>query len=97
MNFNKAELEQKIKDEEFVNQVTKTYFSHYDENANRFIEKNELLKVMRDISKSLYGCEPEKGAVEFQFEQLDKDKNNKIDISEFKSFIRDYLEMIVNF
>ena len=49
---------------------------------------------MKDIAITFYGCEPEKGAIESQFEQLDKDKNNKIDIKEFKQFIKDYLKMI---
>ena len=96
MNINKDELAKKIYDDSFVTKVTKKYFDHYDKNSNRFLEKNELLEVMKDIAKTIFGCDPEKGALESQFEKLDKDKNNKIDLSEFKPFIREYLEMMVN-
>ena len=96
MNIDKEELAKKINDDAFVTQVTKKYFEHYDKNCNKYIEKRELLNVMKDISKTIFGCDPEKGALESQFEKLDKDKNNKIDITEFKPFIKDYLEMIAH-
>ena len=94
MNIKKEDLPKKINDEGFISEVAKKYFNHYDLNNNKFLEKKELLKVMKDIAITFYGCEPEKGAIESQFEQLDKDKNNKIDIKEFKQFIKDYLKMI---
>ena len=97
MEINMNNLAEKIKDESFINEVSKNYFNHYDKNHNNSLEKSELLKIMKDISKTFFGCIPEKGAIESQFESLDKDKNNRIDFVEFKVFIKDYLKMIVEF
>ena len=54
------------------------------------------MNIMRDISKEIFNCEPERIALETEFEKLDKDKNNKIDISEFSYFIKQYLNLIMN-
>ena len=52
---------------------------------------------MKSISKTYFNCEPEKGVIEAQFSKLDKDKNNKLDLTEFKSFIKDFLQMMAEF
>ena len=52
---------------------------------------------MKDISRTFYGCEPEASAIETQFEKLDKDKSKGIDFNEFKSFIRNYIKMLIEF
>ena len=52
---------------------------------------------MRDIAKTFFGCEPELAAIESQFQKLDKDGNNRIDMSEFKPFIKEYLKMMIQF
>ena len=52
---------------------------------------------MNDIAKVFYGCEPEKAALEKQFDKLDKDKNKTLDFNEFKSFIHDYISMLIEF
>ena len=97
MNTNKNELANKIKDDNFITQVSKKYFLNYDKNKDNFIVKKELMNVMTDISNTFFGCAPEKAAIETQFQKLDKDKNDKIDFAEFKSFIKEYLKMIVEF
>ena len=97
MNISKEELPKKINDDNFITEVSKKYFYNYDKNINSFIEKKELVKIMKDISMTFFGCEPEKGAIESQFKKLDKDKNEKIDFSEFKAFIKDYLKMVVEY
>ena len=97
MNISKSELANKIKDDNFITQVSKKYFLNYDKNGDNFIVKKELTNVMTDISKTFFGCEPEKAAIETQFKKLDKDKNDKIDFGEFKSFIKEFLKMIVEF
>ena len=97
MSINKADLAKKINDEGFITEVAKKYFENYDINNNGYIEKKELLNIMKSISMTYFNCEPEKGVIESQFSKLDKDKNNKIDLVEFKSFIKDFLQMIVEF
>ena len=97
MSFNKANLANKIKDDAFVSEVAKKYFDNYDINSNGYIEKKELSNVMKSISMTYFNCEPEKGVIEAQFSKLDKDKNNKLDLAEFKSFIKDFLKMMVEF
>ena len=97
MNISKKDLPKKIKDDSFITEVSKKYFYNYDKNTNSYIEKAELVKIMKDISLTFFGCEPEKGAIEEQFKKLDKDKNDKIDFNEFKGFIKEYLTMIVQY
>ena len=97
MEITKEDLVNKINDESFITQVAEKYFNFYDKNGNGSLEKKELIKIMNSIAKTFYGCEPEKGAIEEQFEKLDKDKNNTIDFNEFKSFIQDYIRMLIEF
>ena len=97
MDFNKDELINKIDDDSFITEVAEKFFRFYDKNKNSLIEKNELLRAMKDISRTFYGCEPEKSAIETQFEKLDKDKSKGIDFNEFKSFIRNYIKMLIEF
>ena len=50
---------------------------------NDYIDR---LKIMTDIAKVFYGCEPEKAAIETQFKKLDKSgKNWKSKIRKFKT------------
>ena len=97
MDINKDELISRINDDAFVTQVAEKYFKYYDINMNSIIEKNELLRAMKDIAKTFYGCEPEKSAIESQFEKLDKDKSKGIDFKEFKLFIKNYIKMLIEF
>ena len=97
MELNKEELINKINDDSFITEVAEKFFIHYDKNMNSSLEKNELLKIMSDIAKTFYGCKPEKGALDAQFEKLDKDKSKTIDFNEFKIFIQDYIRMLIEF
>ena len=97
MDFNKDELVKRIDDDSFITEVAEKFFRYYDKNKNSIIEKNELIRTMKDISRTFYGCEPEASAIETQFEKLDKDKNKGIDFNEFKSFIRNYIKMLIEF
>ena len=95
MEINKEELVSKVNDDFFITQVAQKYFQFYDKNRNNNIEKKELKKIMSDIAKTFYGCEPEKDAIETQFKNLDKDNNNSIDFNEFKTFIKNYIKMLI--
>ena len=97
MNFNKDELVNKINDEAFITQVAEKYLAYYDKNKSSSSEKKEILKIMTDIAKVFYGCEPEKAAIETQFKKLDKDKNQILDFNEFKVFIQEYIKMLIEF
>ena len=97
MDFNKDELVKRIDDDSFITEVAEKFFGYYDKNKNSIIEKNELIRAMKDISRTFYGCEPEASAIETQFEKLDKDKSKGIDFNEFKSFIRNYIKMLIEF
>ncbi len=97
MNFDIKELSQKIKDENFISEVSSKYFDFYDKNNNNYIDKKELMKIMADIARTFFGCEPEKVAMESQFQKIDKDRNNHIDRNEFRGFIKEYLKMLVDF
>ena len=97
MDINKEELISHLNDDNYITKVAQRYFKYYDKNVNSLIEKNELLEVMTDIAKTFYNMLPEKSAVEEQFQKLDLDKNNGIDFNEFKSFIHEYLKMLIEF
>ena len=97
MNISRSELANKINDDSFITQVSKNYFRSYDKNGDKYIAKKELMIIMTDISKTYFGCLPEKSAIEAQFKKIDRDKNEKIDFAEFKSFIKEFLKMIVDF
>ena len=97
MELNKDELIKRIDDDAFVTDVAEKFFRHYDINTNSIIEKNELLRAMKDIAKTFYGCEPEKNAIETQFQKLDQDKSKGIDFNEFKKFIKNYIKMLIEF
>ena len=94
MDLNKDELVNKINDDSFITQVAEKFFKYYDLNKNNLIEKKELKKAMHDIAKTFYDCEPEREAIEDQFEKLDKDKSNALDFNEFKIFIQEYIRML---
>ena len=97
MKLNKDELIKRIDDDTFVTEVAEKFFRYYDINTNSIIEKNELLRAMKDIAKTFYGCEPEKNAIETQFQKLDQDKSKGIDFNEFKKFIKNYIKMLIEF
>ena len=97
MELNKQELINGIHDDGFITNIAERYLRYYDKNHNSVIDKKELLKVMKDISRTFYGCEPEAAAIEEQFKKIDKDKNNTIDFGEFKNFIKDYIKMLIEF
>ena len=97
MNISIDELKKKINDDSFIAEVSNKYLQHYDRNSNGCIEKKELVKIMKDITKTFFGCEPEQSAIETQFQKIDKDGNNTIDANEFKDFIKEYLKMVVDF
>ncbi len=96
MDINKKELAKRITDDAFIESITQKLFHRYDLNKNNFLEKDELMNIMRDVAKEVFNCEPEDVALETEFEKLDKDKNNKIDISEFSYFIKQYINLVMN-
>ena len=97
MSFNRDELAKKIKDDNFIFDVAKRYFDSYDKNSSGYIEIKELARIMSDMSKTFFNCTPEKGMIEAQFGKLDKDKNNKVDFIEFKNFIKEFLQNMIEY
>ena len=97
MDFNKDELINKIDDDSFITEVAERFFRYYDKDKNNQIGKKELIRAMKDISRTFYGCEPEASAIETQFQKLDKDRSKGIDFNEFRTFIRNYIKMLIEF
>ena len=96
MDVNKNEIIERRNDDAFIDELTRKIFIYYDLNKNNYIEKNELMNAMRDISKKIVNTEPEQSAVETEFKKLDKDNNNLIDILEFRTFVKQYLNLVIN-
>ena len=96
MDVDKNEIIERINDDEFIDKLTRKIFIYYDLNKNNYIEKNELMNAMRDVSRKIFNTEPEQSAVETEFKKLDKDNNNLIDILEFRTFVKQYLNIVIN-
>ena len=96
MDVDKNEIIERINDDAFIDELTRKIFIYYDLNKNNYIEKNELMNAMRDVSRKIFNTEPEELAVETEFKKLDKDNNNLIDILEFRTFVKQYLNIVIN-
>ena len=76
MDVDKNEIIERINDDAFIDELTRKIFIYYDLNKNNYIEKNELMNAMRDVSRKIFDTEPEQSAVETEFQKLDTDNNN---------------------
>ena len=96
MDIDKNEVIGRINDDEFINDLTHRIFIHYDVNGDNFIEKKELKNIMRDVAHKIFNTEPEQSAIETEFQKLDTYHDNLIDILEFKTFVKQYLNLLIN-
>ena len=84
-----------IKDDRKLNVLTKLAFEAVDKDGSGVIEQNELEKIMAQICMEMGAEIPSKEDVQEVLTDLDEDKNNTIEIGEFKAFIKDILEGMI--
>lgn len=84
-----------ISDERKLNVLTKLAFNAVDRDGSGVIEQNELEKIMAQICMDMGAEVPSKEDVQEVLNDLDDDKNNTIEIGEFKAFIKDILEGMI--
>ena len=84
-----------IKDDNKLNVLTKLAFQAVDRDGSGVIEQNELEKIMAQICMEMGAEIPSKEDVQEVLTDLDEDKNNTIEIGEFKAFIKDILEGMI--
>ena len=66
-----------------------------DRDNNGTIEQSELEKIMAQICMEMGAEVPSKEDVEEVMNDLDADKNKTLEIGEFKTFIKDILEGMI--
>ena len=84
-----------LKDDRKLNVLTKLAFEAVDRDGSKIIEQCELEKIMAQICMDMGAEVPSKEDVQQVLTDLDEDKNNTIEIGEFKTFIKDILEGMI--
>ena len=84
-----------IRDDRKLNVLTKLAFKAVDRDNNGTIEQSELEKIMAQICMEMGAEVPSKEDVEEVMNDLDADKNKTLEIGEFKTFIKDILEGMI--
>ena len=84
-----------LKDDRKLNVLTKLAFEAVDRDGSKIIEQCELEKIMAQICMEMGAEIPSKEDVRQVLTDLDEDKNNTIEIGEFKTFIKDILEGMI--
>ena len=76
--------------------IAKDAFDAADKNKNGKIEKKELYQCMKDIAFGLEMSSPDREALEKLFFKLDVDHNGILDFNEFKVYVKDNMNKIIN-
>ena len=76
--------------------IAKDAFDAADKNKNGKIEKKELYQCMKDVASGLEMSSPDKKSLEKLFFKLDVDHNGILDFNEFKVFVKDNMNKIIN-
>ena len=88
-------IQEIIRDDRKLNVLTKLAFKAVDRDNNGTIEQSELEKIMAQICMEMGAEVPSKEDVEEVMNDLDADKNKTLEIGEFKTFIKDILEGMI--
>ena len=95
MNKEENVIKEIISDDNKLDVLTKLAFQAVDRDGSGVIEQNELEKIMAQICMEMGAEIPSKEDVQEVLTDLDEDKNNTIEIGEFKAFIKDILEGMI--
>ena len=81
-----------LKDEKSFEEAALKAFRAIDHNNNKYLDFSEIENLLIKFSNNNNVPPPTKEQVQQLFNELDIDKNNKIDFNEFKKFFKLYLE-----
>ena len=95
MNEGENVIKEILRDENKFNVLTELAFKAVDKDGSGFIDQSELEKIMAQICMEMGAEVPSKEDVQEVLNDLDKDNNKSIDYNEFKNFIRDILEGMI--
>ena len=84
-----------LKDENKFDVLSELAFDAVDKDKSGKIDQSELEKIMAQICMDMGAEVPSKEDVQEVLNDLDDDKNNTIEIGEFKAFIKDILEGMI--
>ena len=95
MNKGEEVIKEILNDERKLNVLTKIAFQAVDKDGSKVIEQAELEKIMAQICMDMGAEVPSKEDVQEVLFDLDSDGNKTIEIGEFKAFIKDILEGMI--
>ena len=81
-----------LKDEKSFEEAALKAFRAIDHNNNKYLDFSEIENLLIKFSNNNNVPPPTNEQVQQLFNELDIDKNNKIDFNEFKKFFKLYLE-----
>ena len=81
-----------LKDEKSFEEAALKAFKAIDHNNNKYLDFIEIENLLIKFSNNNNVPPPTKEQVQQLFNELDIDKNNKIDFNEFKKFFKLFLE-----
>ena len=85
----KEKVRSQVMDEAVFGQMVDQTFSQADLDKSGFIEKTELSILLKNIYASLKLSPPTEDDIEKELKRLDKNKDNKISKSEFRTLVKD--------
>ncbi len=77
-------------------EIAKNIFEAADKNKNGTIEKSELKSCLELVAGELGFPRPSFQQIDSIFNQLDLDKNGKIDFNEFQIYVKQVLEKAIS-
>ena len=95
MNKGEEVIKEILNDERKLNVLTKIAFQAVDKDGSKVIEQAELEKIMAQICMDMGAEVPSKEDVQEVLFDLDSDGNKTIEIGEFKAFIKDIPEGMI--
>jgi Ca2+-binding EF-hand superfamily protein len=84
-----------LNDEARFHEVAVLAFQTTDTDGSGVIDRNELEKAMKQISEDIGIVLPSQAEVDEVFNALDADKSGKLDLNEFKIFVRKIFECML--
>ena len=78
-----------------LNLIAKDAFEVADKDNNGYLDLEEFVLCIKNVSESFGLNIPEKENVESEFIRLDTDKNGNIDFEEFKKFVKEIINRIL--
>jgi len=83
-----------LADKEKLDKLIKNAFKKIDKDQSGYLELNEIEDVLLNLSSEMLVDEPTKDEIEELVKFLDPDQNQKLDENEFRSMVKQILELM---